>query len=128
MKKLYVAAKWMWDHRGHNLWWSPPVLTASNDDPSSPNLNQVEAESVFRLLLERKLIFPSFNPTEKRIVYLLHELKENEWKLFLKEINLFHRWFIKPLLIHFKNIWTAILWLVSIIIASYIGALFNELI
>lgn len=123
MKKLREAAKWMWDHRGKNLWWKPPVLTPSNSDPTAPRLTPVEAASVFRLLEDEKLIFPS--QLGNSIVYVINEVKEKEWSNFLKDINPFHRWVVRPLVNIFTNVLTVIIWLVSVVIAAAVGGFFS---
>jgi hypothetical protein len=123
-KKLHTAATWMWERRGKNLFWRPLVLTEINNDPTSPKLNAVEAHSIFRLLEEQKLIFPSQEGGQT--AYYINEVKEKEWNTFLRELNPYHRFFIRPLLLFFKQLWTAILWLISIVIASVIGAFFGE--
>lgn len=125
MKKLRQAAKWMWEHRGQDTWWTPPVLTPLNSsDPTAPQLTPVEAESVFRLLEEEKLIFPFKHP-DNFIAYLINEVKEKEWSDFLKDINPFHRWVVRPLVKVFTNVWTVIIWFISIVIASAVGGFFS---
>lgn len=124
MKKLQEAAKWMWNCRSRDIWLNPSVLTSQNNDPTVPTLTVVEAESVFRLLEEKKLIFPIRNQYGT-IAYLINEVKEKEWNEFLKEVNPFHRFVLQPLLKIFKNIWTVFIWLISIIIASWMGAFFS---
>ena len=114
----------MWERRGKNLFWRPLVLTEKNADVTSPKLNPVEAHSVFHLLEEQKLIFPGQEGGQT--AYYINEVKEKEWNTFLKELNPFHRFFIRPLLAFFKQLWTAILWLISILIASAVGAFFGE--
>lgn len=114
----------MWERRGHNLFWRPPVLTENNNDPTSPKLNLVEAHSIFRLLEEQKLIFPGQEGGQT--AYYINEVKEKEWTTFLRELNPYHRFFIRPLFFFFKQLWTAIFWLISIVIASAVGAFFGE--
>jgi hypothetical protein len=114
----------MWDHRGQNLWFTPTVLTPDNNDPTAPKLSTVEAESVFRLLEEERLIFPVKHPSGFT-AYLINEVKEKEWSGFLKGINPFHRWVVRPLVKVFTNVWTVIIWFISIVIASAVGGFFS---
>lgn len=124
MKKLAQAAKWMWDHRGQDIWWKPPVLTPQNNDSTAPGLTLVEAESVFRLLEDEKLIFPFRH--NGSTAYLVNEVKEKEWSDFFKGINPFHRWIIRPLVKVFTNVWTVIIWFISVVIAAAVGGFFSS--
>ena len=124
MKKLAQAAKWMWDHRGQDTWWKPPVLTPQNNDPSAPQLTLVEAKSVFRLLEDEKLIFPFKHP-DGSTAYLVNEVKEKEWGDFLKDISWFNKWVVRPLVKVFTNIWTVIIWFISVVIAAVVGGFFS---
>jgi len=125
MRKLQQAAKWMWDHRGQNTWWRSQVLTPQNPDPTAPQLTLVEAESIFRLMEEKKLIFPSRH-SDGTIVYLINEVKISEWSEFLKGMSPFHRFVLQPLLKIFKNIWIMIIWLISIIVATVMTTFLNQ--
>jgi len=123
--KLRTAAMWLWERRGNNLFWRPQVLSVSNPDPTSPKLNLVEAQSIFRLLEEKQLIFPG-PASDGRMAYYINEVKEKEWNTFLNGLNPFHQFFVRPLISIFKNLWITIIWLISIVIASAIGAFFSE--
>lgn len=128
MKKLRTAAQWMWDHHGQDIWWRPPALTIENvQDPTNPHLSLVEAESVFRLLEDEKLIFPIQHPEDKRTAYLINEMRSTEWNSFLKKINPFYLYVLRPLAALFKNGWTAFIWFLSTVIASVLGALIEKL-
>jgi hypothetical protein len=128
MKKLFRASSWMWDHRGQNIWWRPPVLTASGNpaDPSNPQLNLVEATSVFKTLENQKLIFPVQHPVDKKTAYLINEVREKEWKTFLRGMSFWWRFTARPLVWIGRNVAAAIFWLISIVIASAGGAFFGE--
>jgi len=82
---LLIAAEWLWSHRKNELWWRPEVLTESNKDVSAPKLSSVEAQGVFKVLLERNLIFPAV--PDGRPIYHLNEVKEREWSDFLSELR-----------------------------------------
>src|SRR2546427_7291196 len=118
MRKLKNAAKWMWDHRGQDIWWRAGALTAQNaQDQTAPRLSIVEAESVFRLLEEEKLIFPFKHP-EGGTAYLINEVKEKEWTKFLRSVSWFHVFILRPLIRIFGSVWAVFVWFVSLIIAS----------
>jgi hypothetical protein len=122
MKKLKLAAEWMWKHRGQNIWWKPAVLTSANPDTTKPDLNMVEALAVFRKLEEDALIFPVQHPVEHGTVYLINEVKEEEWTAFLRKRSLAYIYLVHPLVVLLKNLWTVIIWLLSVIIASFFAA------
>lgn len=82
---LLIAAEWLWSHRRKEQWWTQEVLTAHNDDRTSPKLTLVEAKSVFSVLEKRDLIFPAVR--DGRPIYHLHETKEKEWAAFLSELR-----------------------------------------
>ena len=125
MQKLRRAAEWMWDHRGQNIWWRPAVLTPINPDTTNPGLNIVEAESVFRMLEDQKLIFPVLNPQDQQTAYLINEIKESEWKVFIRALTPFHRYFLKPLILIFTKLWVVVVWLISVAAAAAIGGFFS---
>ena len=127
MNKVKEAAQWMWEHRGQDIWWRPPVLTSSNPDKTAPSLSVVEAESLFRILDEKALIFPFVHPTDKKTAYLINELKEEEWGSFLRHYNGFYRYLLHPVWKVFRSLTGFIIWLASVIIASFIGAWINSL-
>ncbi|MBI1194851.1 MAG: hypothetical protein GC138_03260 [Gammaproteobacteria bacterium] len=123
MNKLRRAAQWMWDHRGQDIWWRPPVLTAANtSDATNPGLSTVEAESVFRLLEDEKLIFPFQHPDDKKTAYLINEVRESEWKSFLEKMSPFYLYVTRPLKVVFKNSWVLLIWFLGTVIAAYLGA------
>lgn len=129
MKKLRVAAKWMWDHRGQDIWWRPPVLTAANgQDPTNPKLSTVEAESVFRLLEDEKLIFPFQHPVDKKTAYLINELRVAEWEAFLKNMTPSYLYVTRPLKAVFKNGWALLIWFVGTVIAGYLCAVITKVV
>ncbi len=82
---LLIASEWLWSNRGKNIWWTPGTLSQSNPDPTSPKLTDVEAISIFKVLLERGLIFSA--ERDGRTIFLLHEAKEQEWNSFIGELN-----------------------------------------
>ena len=127
MKKLRDAAAWMWDHRGQNIWWKPAVLTPANPDQTNPGLNLVEAESIFRLLEDARLIFPTKHPGDESTVYLINEVREKEWTSFLKDLSPFQRYVGRPMTVLFGYPWIVIVWFISLVIASGVGAFFGEL-
>src|SRR5260370_28445679 len=115
MKELRAAAKWMWDHHGQEIWWRPPVMTSANtQDPTNPGLTQVEAESVFRLLEDEKLIFPFQHPTDKKTAYLINEVKQSEWAAFLQKMSPWHLYVARPLRAPFKSHCGLIVWVLSV--------------
>jgi hypothetical protein len=116
----------MWSHRGKNMWWSPSVLTSSNQDNSAPKLTAVEALSVFKLLEEEGLIYPVQEPGQTRTVYLINEVKEKEWKAFLRESNPFHIYLFRPLKRVFGSAWNATVWFVSVVIAAVVVGLIEK--
>jgi hypothetical protein len=124
MKKLREAVKWMWDHCGQDIWWKPHVLTSKNTDPTAPRLTLVEAKSVFRLLEDEKLIFP-IQLQDRSTAYLINEVKEKEWGDFLKAINPFNRWVVRPLVRLFTKFWIVIIWFTSVVIAAAVGGFFS---
>jgi len=122
MKKLRTAAKWIWNHRGQEIWWLPSVLT-DNPDPTSPKLSSVEAESVFRLLEDEKLIFPLKHPTEMKTVYLINEVRKAEWELFLKKTNPFYLYVTR---LELKCVWKFLIWLLGTVIVAYVTILVQK--
>ncbi len=129
MKKLRTAAKWIWEHRGQDIWWRPPVLTAANaQDPTNPQLSTVEAESVFRVLEDEKLIFPFQHPSDKKTAYLINEVRTAEWEAFLQKMSPFHMYVVRPFMALFKNGWAVLVWFLSTIIAAFLGAFVKKLV
>ncbi|MDI1320490.1 MAG: hypothetical protein PSW75_09920 [bacterium] len=127
MNKLRTAAKWMWDHRGQDIWWRPPVLTAANvQDPTNPQLSTVEAESIFRLLEDEKLIFPFQHPADKKTAYLINEVRESEWESFLEKMSPFYLYVTRPLKAVLKNGWALLIWFLGTVIAAYLGAVISK--
>ena len=116
----------MWEHRGQDIWWRPGVLTAQNrQDSTAPQLTLVEAESVFRVLEDDKLIFPVKHP-DGGSAYLINEVKKKEWTKFLRSISWFHVFILRPLVRIFGSAWAVFVWLLSVIIASVIGAFLQQ--
>ena len=98
------------------------MLTAANSqDATNPGLSIVEAESVFRLLEDEKLIFPFQHPTDKKTAYLINEVREEEWAAFLRKMNPFYLCAVRPLLVVFRNVWAVIVWFLSVVAAAIIG-------
>lgn len=62
------------------------MLTKQNPDSTAPKLTEVEAVSIFNVLLERGLIFRAA-PEHGQNVFHLHEAKEREWNAFISELK-----------------------------------------
>ena len=126
MKQLRHSAEWMWNHRGNNIWWTASVLTSSNPDTSAPKLTTVGALSVFKLLEEEGLIYPVQEPGQARTVYLINEVKENEWKTFLRKSNPLHIYLLRPLKRIFGSAWNAMVWFISVVVAAVVAELIEK--
>lgn len=118
--EIREAARWMWNNRANGNWLRPLVLTPNNPDPTSPNLNQTEAESLFMTLLEERLIFLSVNQAGEP-VYLLNVAKDKEWNEFFKKHNIFYQFFKKL----FVNFWGFLRWFLAVLIASLLAGIFS---
>lgn len=125
MSNLYNAAEWIWRHRGNDVWWRPSVLTNRNPDSESLGLSQVEAMAIFNRLVEERLLFPGIINTNER-VFFINEINEKEWSRFIFCSKWYYRWFINPFLKLSRNIGLFIYWIISLIIASGIGAFISE--
>lgn len=76
--KQKKAIEFMFVEIDKPIWWQPPALTkAGNDVPTSPDLNPSEAQSIFRLLAEKGLIFPAINERNEPC-FLLHSAKKDD--------------------------------------------------
>ena len=118
-EKQKEAFKFMFAEFGKPIWWKPPSLTrAGNPNGNPPDLNLVEAESIFRLLASKELIFPFINK-HKEACFLIHHAKEQEWKDLIDPppppTFLQKHW--KKILIW---IGTFLLWTSSLIYSTYI--------
>jgi hypothetical protein len=81
-EKQKDAFKFMFAEFGKPIWWRAGSLTRAgnpNANPPPPDLNAVEAESIFRLLASKELIFPFINERNEPC-FLIHHAKEKEWK------------------------------------------------
>jgi hypothetical protein len=84
---ILIAVEWLWSHRGKNMYWRPHVLTPENTgDPSAPKLTTVEAASVFKLLMEKGLMFTGVDD-KGAPAFWLHEAKVQEWNAFLENLK-----------------------------------------
>ena len=83
--KQKEAIQFMFAEIGKPIWWKSPALTkAGNPVANSPDLNASEAESIFRLLAAKDLIFPAINPAGESC-FLLHHAKQDEWEQLIKD-------------------------------------------
>ena len=118
---LLIAVEWLWKQKGHDLWVTPAVLTQLNEkDPSAPKLSASDAINVFHFLSREQLIFPIRN--NNHTVYLLNEIKEQEWLNIISELKM-PKWKRSKTL---KTIRKILLWFVMLIIAALLGAILNE--
>lgn len=118
--KQKKAIEFMFVEIDKPIWWQPPALTkAGNDVPTSPDLNPAEAQSIFRLLAEKGLIFPAINERNEPC-FLLHSAKKDEWNKLISEsrdISWIERNGKKLL----KYVGYFIFWASAIFIATYIS-------
>ena len=121
-KRFSNSAQWIWDNRVNELGYLPWVLTAGNQDPSVPNprLSDSEAKSLFLSLEELKLVFP-FN-TKDGTAYQVNHIKEHEWKAAIRELRKAGWRRSKK----FQAAKRFAVWAMSLIVASFLGALFAE--
>ena len=114
--KQKAALQFMFAHISEPIWWQSRALTkTANPVADSPDLNAAEAESVFRLLATKDLIFPAINPANEPC-FLLHSAKEPEWKeLITPPSFLKHNW--RRVLL---SVGALFLWLSSVIISTWL--------
>jgi hypothetical protein len=110
------AFKFMFAEFGKPIWWKPGSLTkVGNPKANPPDLNIAEAESIFRLLASKELIFPFINEHGESC-FLIHHAKEKEWKELINPPNFCQRHWKKILL----WIGAFILWSLSLVYSTYI--------
>lgn len=113
------AYQFIFKEFGKPIWWKPGSLTKEgNPNGNSPELNIAEAESVFRTLTEKDLIFPFINE-HKEACFLIHHAKKPEWEDLIDTPPppTFLQKYWKQILIW---IGTFLLWASSLIYSTYI--------
>jgi len=85
------AFQFMYAEFGKSIWWQPQVLTRSNNPKANPpDLNQVQAESIFHELISKELLLPAINPNGQNC-WLIHQGKKAEWEALINPPNFFRK-------------------------------------
>jgi len=108
------AFQFMYVEFGKSIWWQSPSLTRAGNpkaDPPPPNLNQVQADSIFHELISKELLLPAINPNGQNC-WLIHQGKKTEWAALINPPNFFQR--------HIYHIGIFLLWSSSIIYSTWL--------
>ncbi len=119
-QELAKAANWIWERRNEPQYWEWHDLTGHNKAPDTLNLPDTIAWNIFTILEQRGLMIPIEVTKEGKKIpaFKLNADREKEWKAAKKsptklDINLW-----EPLAKLGINIWTFIVWILSLVIAS----------
>jgi len=119
------AARWIYERKDGPMWWNWPVLTEHNPDPSSLKIPDTRAWNIFMDLASRGLLVPMVND-EGAAVYRLDLSKGSEWKRAMEPpagwFSL-HVW--KQAAYGIRKSVQFVMWVISLVIAAWIGSLFN---
>lgn len=74
------------------------------------------------------MIFPKVieKDNQKLPVYFINETKEKEWKKALREGSWFYNYGVVPFKWFIKQWWVLIIWILSLIVAGFFQAVFQE--
>jgi len=116
---MAVFTKWLWSKRNQNLVFFPGVFLDSNTDTSLPRpaLTLFEAQGLFYILEERKLVYPK--EIDRQTAYCLNEIKVAEWEDFISDLG-------KPAWMRSKvlaQVGKALLWVTVAFVGGFLGAL-----
>jgi len=119
------AARWIFDRREKAMFWCWPVLTAHNPDRETLGLPDGTAYLIFTDLTEKGLLIP-FVHTDGAEAFRLNMGKEAEWRAIIQPPGFFRRYITPAFLWVFRSTWVSIIWLVSVIVAAWIGSWFKK--
>lgn len=112
------AFQFMYAQFGKSIWWQSPSLTRAGNpkaDPPTPDLNQAQADSIFRELIDKELLFPTINPSGQ-YCWLIHQGKKSEWEALINPPNFLQKnW--KPCLYY---VGAFLLWSSSLIYSTWL--------
>ncbi|MFA5234053.1 MAG: hypothetical protein WC390_06590 [Sulfurimonas sp.] len=119
-QELATAANWIWEHKDEPQFWNWPVLTRHNDAEDSLNFPDTVAWNVFTILEKRGLIDPFMAEKDGKTfpAFKLNLNNEIEWEKTKKPPTKWDTEFWEPLARTGVNIWTFIVWILSLVIAS----------
>jgi hypothetical protein len=124
MNKFAPFVEWLWSKRDVPYSFRITVLTeaALRDDPSVPRppLSNVEAESLFKLLAEMKLVFFKDGPDPS---YLLNHVEAHRWLALIKDLkkpDWLRSWWFSKLS---KSIWFIVGGLIGGFVGGYAGTM-----
>jgi hypothetical protein len=119
-EELAKASQWIWKHRDEPQYWEWHDLTARNPASDTLNMPDTVAWNIFTILEQRGLMVPFEVKKEGKTfpAFKLNPDKEDEWN---KAKTLPTKWDKKlwePLTKLGINLWTFLVWILSLVIAS----------
>jgi len=111
------AAKWIYARRNQVDWWRWHVLTSHNPDKDTLALSDKDAFLIFADFVHDGLLVPTIGD-DGREAFTINPGKVDRWNQYRRPICYW-------MLSHLKSL---IVWLISVVVAIFIGWILNKLV